>query len=308
MRDFAKANAIHSLRLSAELIRVIAALQRAGIPAVPFKGPALAQRLYGNIAAREFVDLDVFVPLSELARARCILADIGYEADAPVARLESSQFLKSECEYILQDRNGNVIELHWDIAPRLHTYDLDLSQIWQRIETAKLCGSSVPAFDDADLMLLLLLHGAKHGWSRLKWLCDIARLIEVTHIDYELLLSEAEERGYRRAAIIALGLAAYLLKARIPERVAALYNSDRIASSLTELVILRTARGGPLSERESLHFRMLSRERHADKLRVLGRTLFFPNQADYEHRGHRQSFGYIARPIRLLTKRLLATN
>ena len=41
------------LRLTAELLRLLDLLERHAIPALPFKGPALAFALYGDVALRE---------------------------------------------------------------------------------------------------------------------------------------------------------------------------------------------------------------------------------------------------------------
>ena len=44
-----------------ELVRLLSLLEEQGIPAVPYKGPTLAQRLYGDLALREFGDLDIMI-------------------------------------------------------------------------------------------------------------------------------------------------------------------------------------------------------------------------------------------------------
>ncbi len=45
---------LRNLDLTAELVRLLAVLQRGGITATPYKGPALAARLYGDVALRQF--------------------------------------------------------------------------------------------------------------------------------------------------------------------------------------------------------------------------------------------------------------
>src|SRR5690349_17810454 len=47
--------------LTCELARVVNALEDAGVPALPYKGPLLAHALYGDVALREFGDLDILV-------------------------------------------------------------------------------------------------------------------------------------------------------------------------------------------------------------------------------------------------------
>ena len=73
--------AIHALYLTAELLRILRLLDAHAIRAVPLKGPALAQSLYGDLALREFCDLDVLVQETDLRKARGLLEAQGYHLD-----------------------------------------------------------------------------------------------------------------------------------------------------------------------------------------------------------------------------------
>jgi hypothetical protein len=54
-------NAARNMKMTAELLRILDALKEAGIKAMPLKGPVLAQQLYGDVALRQFSDLDILV-------------------------------------------------------------------------------------------------------------------------------------------------------------------------------------------------------------------------------------------------------
>ena len=47
-------NARKALRLTAELVRIVRHLQSMGVRVLPFKGPILAQLLYGEVTRRQF--------------------------------------------------------------------------------------------------------------------------------------------------------------------------------------------------------------------------------------------------------------
>ena len=82
-------------------------------------------------------------------------------------------------------------------------------------------------------------------------------------------------------------------------------------SDSADSVLEQMMRTEPPSDAGLLRFRVLSRERNADKLRVLGRAIFAPNQADYRNGRLGQSLEviyYFARPWRLLRKRLISPN
>src|SRR5437899_2597076 len=68
LRARVEQNRVRNLEQSAELLRVLERLQDAGIEAVPYKGPVLASEVYGDVALREFVDLDILVEPRHVTR------------------------------------------------------------------------------------------------------------------------------------------------------------------------------------------------------------------------------------------------
>jgi len=82
-------------------------------------------------------------------------------------------------------------------------------------------------------------------------------------------------------------------------------------SDSADRVLEQMMRTEPSSDAGLLRFRVLSRERNTDKLRMLRRTIFAPNQADYRNGRLGQSLEamyYVARPWRLLRKQLISPN
>ena len=60
------------------LTRIAGAFHAADVPLLTFKGPSLAHEYYGNVAFRQFGDIDVLVQRGHLGRARAILEANGY--------------------------------------------------------------------------------------------------------------------------------------------------------------------------------------------------------------------------------------
>src|SRR5207249_1603604 len=54
LRDYFHENARRNLYFTGELCSILKLFEEHGIPAIPFKGPALAFCFYGNLALREF--------------------------------------------------------------------------------------------------------------------------------------------------------------------------------------------------------------------------------------------------------------
>jgi hypothetical protein len=69
-------------------------------------------------------------------------------------------------------------------------------------------GVSIRQLETADEFLMLAVHGSKEGWSRLKWLTDLAAFAKhEPQLDWALVSRRAEQQGVRRM----VGLAALLL-------------------------------------------------------------------------------------------------
>src|SRR5262245_9473896 len=55
---YSRKRAEQNQRYVVELLTVIRALEKEGIPVVPFKGPVIAEWFYGDVSLRSFRDLD----------------------------------------------------------------------------------------------------------------------------------------------------------------------------------------------------------------------------------------------------------
>ena len=78
-----QSNAATCLRLAGELVRLVALLEQAGIPAIPFKGVALAARAYGDLALRDAGDIDLLVHRRDVVRAVGLLESTGLQPAFP---------------------------------------------------------------------------------------------------------------------------------------------------------------------------------------------------------------------------------
>jgi hypothetical protein len=75
------ASALRNQSLAEELARLLSLLGEAGIRVVPLKGVALAQSLYGDVAARVCVDIDILVPPANVVQAIDLLLPSGYRSE-----------------------------------------------------------------------------------------------------------------------------------------------------------------------------------------------------------------------------------
>ena len=61
-------NSVRNRALACELVRLMALLKAGGVEPLALKGPALAMAAYGDVAMRQFTDLDLLVRKHEAGR------------------------------------------------------------------------------------------------------------------------------------------------------------------------------------------------------------------------------------------------
>ena len=300
-------NAAHSLLLAGELARIAAALNSKGIRTLAFKGPALAALVYGQITSRRYVDLDVIVQQRDMARARAILQSLGF--NAPDYLSPSHNNLLERVQHsvaLIRADDGLIVELHWRIAARGFATLPFENQMWLRAIEVSVCGVSVETLSPEDLLLALCIHGTKHFWERLSWVCDVARLLD-RRLNWSLVFRLAREAGAERMLALGLCLATELFGVELPEEVGRRTRSDAIAVDLAAQAVNRMFAGVefmPLNLQRAVSFNLRARRRWFEKVRYCG-YLLAPTDADLAMRAlpTRLEFAYyFLRPFRLMRK------
>jgi len=279
-------NVARNLLLTAELCRILQTFEAAGIEAVPYKGPALAAYAYGNLSLRRFVDLDILVRKADALRAKELLTALGFVCGTPWTSAQQELLLRTQHNLSLSREEGRiVVELHWEVASSLFASSLQAEDFWGRLETLRLNNIAVKSLSAEDLLLSLCVHGSKHLWERLAWICDVAELARTrTDLNWNLVLERAASSGSDRMLLLGLYLAKSLLKAQLPEHVKSKLAADRILVSLAKQVSKRLFGDigqTPASISESIRFNWAVRAGWRSRLRYC-RLLLQPTDADIE--------------------------
>ena len=302
-------NAARNLFFAAELCRILQTFEAAGIEAVPYKGPALAVYAYGRLALRRFVDLDILVRKADTLRAKELLTARGFICGTPWTSTQQALLLRTQHNLPLSREEGRiVVELHWEVASSLFASSLQAEDFWGRLETMRLNDVVVKSLSAEDLLLSLCVHGSKHLWERLAWICDVAELIKSrTELNWNVLVERAASSGNDRMLFLGLCLANNLLDAPLPEQVKSKLEADRIVASLARQVSKRLFSGvkqTPASISESIKFNWAVRAGWRSRLRYC-RLLLQPTDADIETMPLPRplSFAYyLMRPFALLRR------
>lgn len=283
-------------------------LEREGVPALAFKGPVLACTVYPDLAFREFVDLDLLVAEEHRDAALRALRSRGFEQrKTATPRLPRDAYAVP----LSRERDGCAVDLHWRLAPAHRAISPDPAGIRGRAERIEIQGRRVRVPSAEDHLLLLAVHGAKHGprpWPKLKWIADVAWLLDRRpDTDWTVALERARASGSGRALLLAVGLARDLLGTEPPEELAPALRSDPHAADLALEVagrlFLPFDDPEPLLRRVGFDWRVLERPR--DRLAYLGRRLFLPTGRDRDDPLGRR----LPRPLLFVYRwaRLLAT-
>jgi hypothetical protein len=299
-------------RLTEELVSIVGFLGSRGISAVPYKGPALAVRLYGDLSLRGFSDLDIVICERDVLRARQLLIDRGY---APTERVESgevNQHLRKQHEMPFCRADGKVhLDLHWRYTSRSTCLAGDPERFLQQLETIPLAGKEVQSMRLETYLLVLSMHAAKHRWSQLKLICDIAEILAVPDLDWDHVLREAGELGLRRALGTSLLLAQGVLEAAVPPKLAQL-EIDGSARALASQARTRLFEepGETWRAEPDYTFELELRERFRDRTKIFMRYFLpklKPNERDRAFLPLPRSLSvgyYVVRPIRLALKKM----
>jgi hypothetical protein len=264
----------NSLQLTRELVKVLDLFRGSGIDALPFKGPTLALEAYGNLALRSFDDLDILVRREDVWRARDALAAAGYTPKVEVRASREEAFLRSYDEFLMRGASGRpLVELHWAFVPPHFGATLNFTECWTRRIGLKLANRELPALAPGDLLVVLAVHGAKHGWSYLGLVADVAWLIASQPLDWAEILGRARHRGILRMTLLAAALVWRTFGTRpdpaVESAIAADPAIEVLCCEITDAIFGLNGRL-PHDERAiaasaRLHMRM--RERTADRIR-----------------------------------------
>jgi hypothetical protein len=303
MRADAHLNAARNLVMTRELLALLAVFASEGIRAVSYKGPVLAETLYGSLALREFTDLDILVRPEAAVRARDLMMSRGYRPYPELAAKHDAAFRREYCEYMFtHPASGMIVEIQWDLAPRFFSVALDRDGLERRLGTGTIMGVPTSVLSPEDLLFILCVHGCKHAWSKLEWVCGVAERIRASpDLDWNLVLALAERAGALRMVRLGVALARDLLDAPLPAIAERAIARDpavaRLAAEMASDLCAGATPSHDLLPRAIVHMRM--RERWRDRVRYAARLSSTPSARDWALLGSSPAYRVLAYPLRL---------
>src|SRR5713226_10465848 len=306
LADHQRANIFSTLRLTAELFRILDRFASQGIGALVVKGPVLAVQAYGDPAMRSYGDLDLLVRQRDIRRATELMTAAGF---APAVPLSAIDVGKIPGQYLFSKPDSKlIVELHNDLTLRYFPRKLPLEEFFARQIRVRLDAHEAPALSVEDELVLICIHGAKHFWERLMWIADVAALVSrQTGIDWQRVADLAKAVGAERMLHTGLRLASDLLQARLPDKVQALVQADAVAARLAEQICewLPAAGYAPPGLFERALFRVRMRGGFISGPAYLLRLSYSPTEEDWKEGGEGSLHKFlekVRRPFRLARK------
>lgn len=230
-------NGLNNISSLQELLKILAALKQDNIDAIPFKGPILASYAYGNVALRQYNDLDILVKPQDFWRAKAVLMTLGYRTNlaqqeefdmitfvrqitlsrsSKDAEMFNRQFQSS----LLHSNLERSIDLHWGIIPRRILDVNRLERFWQHLTVIELNNQPIQTFSPEITLIIQCLNIAKESLTgrSLKQICDIVQIIKAyPAIDWHLFLQITSELRTFKLCLLWLGVIHELVALPLPD-------------------------------------------------------------------------------------------
>ena len=279
---FRQQHLVQTLTLSAELRHVAAAFDDRGVPFTTFKGPALAITLHGDLAHREYNDLDLLVPEHRVDDAEDVLASLGYSPSQGDRAFRRAFLGHLRQNTFRQIGSPTAIDLHWDFSGAHVPFPLSAADVWNDPARISIGDRDIPTVAGANLALLLAGHGTKEAWKLLKWVGDFALMIDRHRdLDWSDVHRRARAQGCGEALLLGCAMARELLDVAPPDALARLVErSDRVRARTALLSDRMRAGSLPSLDGENLADLDLCDHR-LDWMKGALRLVFTPSPGDY---------------------------
>lgn len=279
-----------SVWLIRELYALLDALDSRSVGVVSFKGPLMAEALFGDAGQRPPGDIDLLLHGRDVTAACDLLRELGFTDTAlapgapPLPPERDAIYRRYQCEYqFARTGDGLIVEPHWDLAQRVLAIDVGYESMLARARVSAPHGRPVRQLAPEDLLLALCVHGAKHHWERLSWVRDVAALAARQDLDLVRAIDAATAVRCRRIVLVGLALAECCAPVTLPPAVQRLVAADATTVALTRHLyasFFDPDRVPPDERIDRVRFRLLDRRR--DRARYVARSWLYPRRRHLE--------------------------
>ena len=217
-----------STLLLLELERILPALADAGCEPVLLKGVPLALTVYEQPGQRFFRDIDILVARDRVQDTCAVLAEYGYQLKP--SELDLRWYRDYHFHWILQNRLGTIIEVHWALTLKESTYRTDLNRVVENAAPVQVGKAQARRPRAQDILLHMVLQAISVGYSSQKHIIDAALLIGEIE-DWEQLVRSARDYNLGTGLWFLLRMVDEIADVAAPEEVMTALEPDRLSRS-----------------------------------------------------------------------------
>ena len=308
LKTYFHENARKNLLYMGELLNILELFESKGITAIPYKGPVLAIQTYGNLAFREFDDLDIFIEQNDFLKVKKILANLDYFPSMQNETSIEKEILESqrECKFLNQSKKINL-EIKWKFAGMLlNVPNEDKFLDKNSLKFTIINGKTIIEPSPEDMLLILCLHNAGHRWNRLLWILDVAQIIQNYEIEWSKLILKSNNRVLRKILFLNIYIVQELFKVELPREILNAINSEVRLENLALIILNKIFRNNikfGLIDEAMLSLKL--REKISYGVKDLIKGLFKPTTNEFSNLSLSKRLFflyYLYRPISILKK------
>ena len=180
------------------------------IQGIILKGIPLSENYYNNKFIRHSRDLDLLIDRKYLSAICNWLHSKGYRLQENIFEYPE-QFQRNYFQtnhhlafYGILDDCPKILEIHWKLRSFNDAFPVD-----PFIDTSPLLSTqweNLRVLNHLDQFIYLCIHGAEHGWYRLKWLVDLPMLMKTVFIPWDELMKRSSELHAQQHVLSSLHL------------------------------------------------------------------------------------------------------
>jgi hypothetical protein len=203
LKKLVERNQIRMMQKASELIKIVNAFEKDGIRVISLKGPVLAQQLYGNIALKASIDLDILIDEKDFDKAWNCLYTLEYNCpgmEKGFSPKQKSYLIKNfhHIDFSRKDENLHL-ELHWMLNTNRYFLEYPFEMLYGNTIVESIGGSEIKVLSPLHQSIHLMAHGAYHQWARLDWLLEWSTLMK-KYTEKEKFEEEVKRNGLERIA------------------------------------------------------------------------------------------------------------
>jgi hypothetical protein len=180
-------------------------------------------------------DIDLLIKLEDFDLIKQVFSERGYVPSKAVPKQFENTFFKQNFEYnfdfFVDGKRRYHLEPHWEIGFKRWQTNLNFKDIYPFTRKKAFFGTQMSIPTPEGLLLTTRLHhGREERGDSLKYICDVAAILNTfeKELDWELLLSKADKLRVIYILLLGIGVAVKIFDISIPDHVHKLTNSGKI--------------------------------------------------------------------------------